>query len=392
MTTTKRIRVAHLITNFAIGGAQDYMLLIVRGLDRKKYEPYIIGRMEGEWTNVLQSIPDVHIVDIPALRREVSLFNDVRSIFQIKKFCEENHIDILHTHSSKPGVVGRLGGTFGKAKAIVHTIHGFSFHEFMPRWKRLLFILIERSMYFFTTVLLLYSEQNKITANKLRIRAKRSVETFYYGIDYSSFEETPDKRLLRSSLGLNDNDYVIGFSGRFSEQKALHILISAFAKLYSRHPEIRLLLVGDGPLRKSLEAQARALGIQSAVHITGFRSDVPQLLRVMNLFVMTSLWEGLSRSLVEAMYAKLPVVATNVGGTSDAVRNDETGWLIEPNDVEDAARAILEAIENPSLAEQYAKRAYEWARTTFEVSKMHSRMDELYTKILPRNIDEVIRH
>lgn len=377
---SRKVRVAHLITNLVVGGAQDYMLMIVKGLDQSVFEPVIAARCEGEWVEVVKSLPGIEVYDISNLRREVAPLRDIASIYEIRRFCREQKIDILHTHSSKPGVVGRLGGYFAGIPT-VHTIHGFSFHDFMPKWKKHIFVFIERFMSRFTTFLLLYSHGNKLTAERLGISARKAILTFYYGVDYSPFVPENNRSQFRQSLGISPADYVIGFTGRFSEQKGLHVLVEAFAKIHADFPETRLLLVGDGHLRKRLEAQADDLGIRDSLLITGFRSDVSKILSAMDLFVMTSLWEGLSRSLAEAMYAKLPIVATDVGGTSDAIRNNDTGWLIPPNDVPATESSMRYAIQHPDIAKRYAEAGYQWARTTFNLNTMHEKMADLYLSL-----------
>lgn len=377
----KKIRVAHLITNFKLGGAQDYLLLIVRGLDRREFEPVIAGRMEGEWVPVVRSLEGVESYDIPSLRRDVSPLEDLRSIYQIKRFCQEKAIDILHTHSSKAGVVGRVGGTLSRRCSVVHTIHGFSFNDFMPWWMRTAYIQTEKAMSYFTTTLLMYSHGDQRTAERLGIGARRSVETFYYGIDFSPFAAGVDRRKVRREFGFSDDHAVIGFTGRFSEQKGLSILVESFARIQKRFPETRLLLVGDGPLRQRLERQIQALHMEEKVVLTGFREDVPALLMGMDIFVMTSLWEGLSRSLAEAMYARLPIIASDVGGTSDAVRNGETGWLIPPDDVEATVGALTEALTDPKGAKELGAKACAWARVAFDPDAMHARIAGLYKSL-----------
>jgi glycosyltransferase involved in cell wall biosynthesis len=174
---------------------------------------------------------------------------------------------------------------------------------------------------------------------------------------------------------------VVGFTGRFSEQKALHILVEAFSIVRRDVPQLRLLLVGDGGLRRDLEDQARRNGVADSVLVTGFRRDVPLLLRAMDLFMMTSLWEGLSRSLAEAMYVKLPCIATDVGGTPEAVRTGETGWLVPANNVAEAASALRDAVLHPDRAAAAAERAHAWARATFDVTTMHEKMKDLYLRL-----------
>jgi len=373
-----RIRVAHLITNFKLGGAQDYMVQIVKGLDRSTFEPLVAGRMEGEWVPLVKSLDGVRAFDIPSLRRDIALFHDVRAILEIRRFCLQEHIDVLHTHSSKAGVVGRLGAALSKSCAIVHTVHGFSFNQFMPWWQRTFFVQLERCMSRFTTSLLIYSNGDYETAVKRGIGATRSVEKFYYGIDFTPSSNPADRARVRQEFGFDERHHVIGFTGRFSEQKGLPILLKAFALIHRQYPEARLLLVGDGPLRSRLENECVRLDIQDAVRMTGFRSDIPEVLSAMDLFAMTSYWEGLSRSLAEAMLAKLPVVATDVGGTRDAVRNGETGWLIPPDNVPAAVEALANAFANRDHAKRLAERGYQWAREAFDVATTNKRIADLY--------------
>jgi glycosyltransferase involved in cell wall biosynthesis len=381
-----RIRVAHLITNFVVGGAQDYLLLIVRGLDRTRFQPIVAGRLVGEWVPVVKSLDGVEIYDIPSLRQPISPINDLKCVFEIKKFCRDRRVHILHTHSSKPGVVGRLAGRLAGVRAVVHTVHGFSFNSFMPPLERLFYVSIERYMSRFTTTLLLISHGDRETATTLGIGARQSVETFYYGVDYAPFQRSLNRTEIRSSLGFHDQNRVIGFTGRFSNQKGLHILVEAFARVLGQFPQARLLLVGDGHLRPKIEEQIEMLGLKQSVVITGFRSDIPAMLAAMDVFVMTSLWEGLSRSLAEAMYARLPVIATDVGGTSDAVQSDHRGWLIRPNSVDAATEALVDAMSNPTKARSYAEAGYSWARQTFDPKRMQQRMAALYEELASNRV------
>lgn len=380
----RKIRVAHLITNFALGGAQDYLLLVVRGLDRNCFQPIVAGRMEGEWVSVITGLDGVQCHDIPSLQREISLLNDLKAILEIRRFCINESIDILHTHSSKAGVVGRLAGFLAHVKVVVHTVHGFSFNDFMPAWKKRLFIYLERGLSPCTTVLLLLSRADLRTAKKHRIGARQTIEMFYCGRDGKAFDQAVDKPGIRSSLGFRPDEQVVGFTGRISKQKALHILVEAFARISAEFPKARLLIVGDGPLRYQLELQARSLGVFERLTITGFRQDIPSVLAAMDVFVMTSFWEGLSLSLAEAMFAKVPVIATDVGGTSDAIRNGETGWLVPPNDVEATACAIREALANPIQSQTFAVNGYRWAREAFDLQTMLKRIESLYIESLAK--------
>ena len=378
----QKIKLAHLVTNFALGGAQDYLLTIIQNLDLNKFELFIFGRMEGERIAVLKNLVGVKYFDVPSLSRKISPIKDIKAIFQVYKLCKEHNIEILHTHSSKAGVVGRISARLAGRIATVHTIHGFSFHNFMTWGRKTFFIFLEKIMSYLTDVLLLVSETEKKIAIQLKFKPKRFMETIYNSVDFVPFEKDIDMGSFRKNLGISNSDIVIGFTGRFSQQKAIHILIKAFSNINQSFNNTKLLLVGDGVLRNGLELLCENLNIRDKVLITGFQSNVVPFYKIMDIFVMTSLWEGLSRCLTEAMYSKLPVIATDVGGTADAVRNGETGWLVKPNNVESVIISLNEAIKNPDLREKMSENGYKWARSNFNTVENTNRISQLYLKLL----------
>lgn len=374
----KKIKVAHIVTNFALGGAQDYLITTIENLDRDKFELFIFGQMQGERTEVLLKLKDVKCADVPDLSREISPLKDLIAIFQIFSLLKKYKINLVHTHSSKAGVVGRIAAKFAGVGVIVHTIHGFPFHDFMSKTKRKSFILLERLMARITDALLLVSEREKSIALNLNIKPKRILETIYNSVDFFPFTQTFDRPIFRQKLGINSSEILIGFSGRFSQQKALHILVEAFSLVNKEFPQTKLLLVGDGVQKSELVEQSKKLNISDKIIMTGFQSNVAPFYLIMDIFIMTSLWEGLSRCLAEAMYAKLPVIATDVGGTADAVINDQTGWLIKANDVHAAVNALRDAILNPEICKKMGKNGFQFARESFDITNNTKKISELY--------------
>jgi glycosyltransferase involved in cell wall biosynthesis len=374
----KKIKVAHIVTNFALGGAQDYLITTIKNLDRNTFELFIFGQMQGERTEVLVKLKDIKCADVPSLSREISPIKDLIAIFQVFRLLKKYKINLVHTHSSKAGVVGRIAAKLARVEVIVHTIHGFPFHDFMNRPRRKAFILLERLMARLTDALLLVSEKEKSIALNLNIKPKRIIDTIYNSVDFIPFTQNVDREIFRQKLGINSYEMLIGFSGRFSQQKALHILIDAFSIVNKEFPQTRLLLVGDGVLKSELVEQSRRLEINDKIIMTGFQYNVAPFYLIMDIFIMTSLWEGLSRCLAEAMYAKLPVIATDVGGTADAVINNQTGWLIRPNDVHAAVNALREAILNPEICKKMGENGFRFARESFDIRINSNRISELY--------------
>ncbi len=378
----KKNKIAQIVTNFALGGAQDYLITTVQNLDQNKFDIFILGRMEGERIETLDKLKNVHCINVSALSREISPLKDLRVIFQIYWLLKRFKITMVHTHSSKAGVVGRIAARLAGVKIIVHTIHGFAFHDFMTRSRRKTFIFLERSMARITDALLLVSKKEKEIASELKIIPKKYLETIYNGVDYLPFADSTDNGKLKNALKIRAGDFVIGFSGRFSQQKALHILVESFSIINKEFPNTKLLLVGDGILKNELIEQAKNLNVIENILMTGFKDNVAPYYKIMDVFVMTSLWEGLSRCLAEAMYAKLPVIATDVGGTADAVINGKTGWLVKPNDVMEVVKAMREAIISPDLRIRMGENGFNFARSTFDLKNSSKQISNLYIKLL----------
>lgn len=374
----KKIKVAHIVTNFALGGAQDYLITTIKNLDSDKFELFIFSQMQGERIEELIKLKDVTCADVPALSRDISPLKDLIAIFQIFSLLKKYKINLVHTHSSKAGVVGRIAAKLADVGVIVHTIHGFPFHDFMTKSRRKAFILLERLMARLTDALLLVSEKEKFIALNLNIKPNRIIETIYNSVDFFPFTQNVDREIFRRNLGVNSSEILIGFSGRFSQQKALHILLDAFSIINKEFPQTRLLLVGDGVLKSELVEQSRKLEINDKIIMTGFQYNVAPFYLSMDIFIMTSLWEGLSRCLAEAMYAKLPVIATDVGGTADAIVNNQTGWLIKPNDVNAAVNAMRDAILNPEICKKMGENGFRFARESFDIRINSKRISELY--------------
>lgn len=377
-----KIKIAHIVTNFALGGAQDYLITTIQNLNQNKFDIFIFGHLEGERIEVLGKLINVKSANVSALSREISPVKDIIAIFQIFWLLKKYKIDLVHTHSSKAGVVGRIAAKLAGVGIIIHTIHGFSFHDFMTQGRRKAFILLERLMARITDALLLVSEKEKKIATELKIIPKKYLGTIYNGVDFLPFEKSVDLVSLRKTLDFDSKDFIVGFSGRFSQQKAIHILIESFSVINKEFPQTKLLLVGDGILRNDLELLAKKLNIFNKIRITGFKDNVASFYKIMDVFVMTSLWEGLSRSLAEAMYAKLPVIATDVGGTSDAVINHVTGWLVKPNNVMEVVDALREAITSPDIRMKMGENGFNFAKTTFNLEKNSRQISDLYIKLL----------
>ena len=376
----QRIKVLHIITHLPIGGAQDNTLLTVEGLNKKKYDVTLLTGPGGEWLTRARNIPNLNAIIVPEIVREINFICDFISIIKIFRIIKEYKFDIVHTHSSKPGFSGRIAAKLAKVPCIIHTIHGFPFHDFMPWWSRTFYITLEKCLAKFTDKLITVCDLNKEKAIQLKIGPPEKFKTIYSGIDFSKFE-IENKVNKHELLNMSINGPLVGMIGRLSEQKAPHIFINAIPLILEKIPDAIFILVGDGELRQKVESLIKKLRIQDHTFILGFRDDIPQILSILDVFVLSSFWEGLGRSLTEAMYMKCPVVATKVEGVPELVEHNEMGFLVPPNNPDAIAKGVIELLGNQEKARIMALKAHERVVHDFSVQKMVFDIDNLYNKL-----------
>jgi len=371
-------KILHIITNLPVGGAQDNTLLTVENLRRDRYEIHLLFGPEGRWLSRAQAIEGIRCIEMPTLVRPIQLLKDVRALIAMTRLIRRERYAIVHTHSSKPGFLGRLAAHLAGTPVVIHTIHGFPFNDFMPQLIHNFFVALERWASALSHRLITVSELNRKKAINLGIAPASKFQTIYSGIQFDLFDHPVDAAALRQSLEIGTDRTVIGFVGRLSPQKDPLSFVEAMPEILRRHPGTLFLIVGDGELRQATEQRAEQLGVAAAMRILGFREDVPDLLRAMDLFVLSSRWEGLGRSLTEALYCGLPAVATAVEGVPELISDGETGRLVPPQDPEALAQAVIDLLDDPARARGLARAGQARVRGLFNVQHMVDEIDALY--------------
>ncbi|MFQ5823196.1 MAG: glycosyltransferase family 4 protein [bacterium] len=377
-----RIRVLHIITNLPIGGAQDNTLLTVERLNRKKFDVSLLCSSEGQWLQRALQIKDLNLIFVDELTRKIQFVYDIIAFCKIYNIIKRGGYTIVHTHSSKPGFLGRLAAKLVGVPIIVHTIHGFPFHDFMNPIVKQFLIMIERFLSKISDKLITVSKLNLEKAVKLRLAKRSKFVNVYSGIDFEKFEVDVDVQTKKRELGILNSEKIVGMVGRFSVQKAPLDFIKAIPEVVKARNDVRFVLVGDGELREKINKLSKKLRIDSKLHLLGFREDIPELLHIFDIFVLTSLWEGLGRSLTEAMYTGRPVVATNVEGVPELVKNGETGILVHPKDIQSIAQGILTLLSDEQRAKQMGHVAKQRITKSFRADKMVQDLENVYHKII----------
>lgn len=381
-THDRKINVLHIITNLPIGGAQDNTLLTVELLDRAKYNVALMCAPEGEWVERAKSLKNTEIIFVKQLTRPIRPVRDLRALYQVYRILRGRRFDIVHTHSSKPGVVGRIAARMTGVPVVVHTIHGFPFHDFMNPLLRRLFIVIERFLVRFCDKLITVSNLNLEKAVSLKFAAREKFRNIYSGIDFKKFDIESNGAAKKAEIGIMNGERIVGMVGRLSEQKAPLDFVGAIPAILKSYPDVQFVLVGDGELKKKTLSYCRSLGVDNKVRILGFREDIPELLPLFDVYVLTSHWEGLGRALTEAMYTGRPVVATNVEGVPELVEHGKTGVLVEAQDIKAIADGIIALLTDRKTALTMGEAASQKIGKLFQAETMVHRIEELYQELL----------
>jgi len=385
------VRVLHIITRMILGGAQENTLLSVEGLHKMpSYEVDLAtGPALGEEGTLMERARKAggELFVVEDLVRPIAPVKDLRSFFELKKLC--NGYDIVHTHSSKAGILGRLAAAENKVPVVVHTIHGLPFHPYQNRLLYAFYALLERWAARKSHGMIAVGQVMKETAESAGIRCPAGIRVIYSGMELERFSPA-DKETMRARRrqeGLPREIPLIFKVGRLFDLKGHNFAVDALARLGDRDPAPHLVFVGDGPRREPLIEQARRLGVEDRLHFTGLVAPdtVGYWLSMADVVVHASLREGLPRVIPQALACGKPVVAFDVDGAREALSEGETGYLVEAEDVEGLACRVSDLLDSPSKAAEMGRKGREWVLQRFSAERMVQGISEFYQELLQRN-------
>lgn len=387
MSNGTTIQVLHVITRLIIGGAQENTLFTAARLNPRRYRLEVVcGPQTGTEGSLIEEAQTqgIPLTIVPDLLRQVSPLHDLRALSTLTRIIERGGFSIVHTHSSKAGILGRLAAKRAGTPVIIHTVHGWSFHDYMPSSTRLIYILLERWMARFTHALVVVTKKDIEKGLSAGIGRPEQYHLIRSAIPLEEFDPARfDRHAIRRQLGLPQEAPVVGTIGRFSPQKNPLDWARVAGIVGHAHPEVHFLLVGDGPLRAQVEAQLAHEGLADRVVLTGLRRDTPRLMAAMDVFMLTSLWEGLPRTIPEAQAMGLPVVANRADGTAEAIQDHVSGYLCHPGDLRGMAQHVLTLVNNPVLRAEMGTRGRNDALAEFDLQLMIEKIADLYERLQP---------
>jgi glycosyltransferase involved in cell wall biosynthesis len=378
------MKILHIITRMILGGAQENTLLTVLGQMKRGHEVVLCtGPTSGPEGSLLAEAQakGVPLIETPFLLREISPVADARAYYALRKIIRDVRPDVVHTHSSKAGILGRLAAWKEKTPFVIHTIHGLPFHPYQSKLKNAVYIAAEKiaAARCHKIACVAYAMAEKALA--AGIATPEKYITVYSGMRTEEFLREPvDREAIREKYGFAPDDFVIGKIARLFELKGHDYLLDVFAELIRDFPSARLFFVGDGSWREWLEEKAHALDIAPRVTFAGLvpHKDVAGAIHAMDMVAHCSLREGLARVLPQALLAGKPVVSFDIDGAREVVKNNETGWLVPPLDLPGLGKAIREIMTDLSAALKLAETGRKLCAERFDWQLMADRLLDIY--------------
>lgn len=366
-------KILYFITLSEIGGAQKVVYQLIQGF-YQNYEIFLACAHGGELINWVEKLDlSIKIIPLPKLKRSISIVNDLIVFFQLIRVIRENSIDIIHCHSSKAGIIGRLAAWLTGVPVRIFTVHGWSSYSSKNKIIELFYNTLEKLIGLISTHIVCVSESDRKYALKQGLASKRKLYIIHNGV---TVNET--KPSLREELGINQNKIIIGTVARLSYQKDPLYTIDVYSKLLLEDENLIFIWIGDGPLREECFKKIRKENLENRFILLGSRDDAINLIGDFNIFSLLSRWESLPISIIEAMFAGLPILAADVGGVKELVEEGKNGILVNNEDINNIREKIIKLIYNKDLMLEYGEYSKKIAYEKFTESVMIKKYSKIY--------------
>ena len=375
------MNILYIITKLELGGAQKVCLDLAEHFN-KENNVFLMSGSRGKLNPEARKLLNDNFIENPHLVRKIAPIKDYKAFKFMNKFIKTHDIDIVHTHSSKAGILGRLSAHVSNVDRIVHTIHGFAFNDFKNPLVNQLYKNLERYAAHLADYLVAVTGmdikkglENNI-GKKYQYKLVRAAADVDYFINY---EEEKEKKEIKDRYDIEDDAFIVTQVSCFKKQKNPIDFIKIAKKLTTRvNNKIYFFLIGDGKLRKKIERKISELGMDENIILTGWKDDIRPYLAISDIFTLTSLWEGLPIAIVEAHLLKKPALVTKVDGNQEIVENGINGFLYPPGNIDNAVEKLEILYYNKELGEKMGKRGYKKVIEEFSKRKMFLDTEEIY--------------
>ncbi len=377
-TTVKRLRILH-VTATTTGGVGLLILFLVKHLDPRAFElsvafgrGYLLDRSFDEAGVTVHTI---------STSRGIGLMSIIKGTLEVYRILSRGKYDIVQSHTSVGGVVGRLAGWAARTPVVLWTVHGLGAHQGHPPLKRAVYRVIEKFLDYFTDHYVAVSHDLRAQGVRAGIFRTEKVTVIPNGLQFDHVPSTFNIAAKRRALGIPEGCPVIGTITRLEPQKAIDVFLQAIAQVIRQVPNLVTLIAGDGPQRNALEDLAARMGLAERIHFLGWRTDAVELVGALDIFCMSSRWEGCPMVLLEAMAMRRPVVATDIGGVREIVENEKTGLLVPLDDPAALSAAVLRLLAAEEERTRFGSAGRRRVEDEFSAERMLEAYGSMYRRM-----------
>ena len=384
----KKLKICHLITRMIVGGAQENTLLSVIGQMEQGHDVTLVtGPSPGPEGELLKKSRllekyDIKVREFPELIRPIHPIVDLKAYFKLKKCFAGEQFDVVHTHASKAGIIGRAAAYSAKVPYVVHTIHGPPFHKYAGGFQNFIYKTAERWAAKRCHKIYAVAQAMVDQYVDAKIADPSKFKVVYSGMDLEPFLNSKSNKDFRQELGIPEKSFVIGTVARLFPLKGYEYFIPAAAIIAKKYPNVKFLIVGDGIWREMLLEQIIKLGIKKNFIFVGLvsPSEVYRYVAEMDILAHLSLREGLPRAVVQALASGKPAIGYNLDGTPEVIINEKTGYLLNAKDVNGVAKAGVNILKNPGKAKDMGKNGRKLVKEKFDWRFMADELLKDYLK------------
>jgi glycosyltransferase involved in cell wall biosynthesis len=379
------IRILHIHTLPIVSGSGINTFLSMQGMDKTLYEVDLACAPGGRLIPLVEE-NHMEVRTFKNMVQPLRPFKDTLALIDLTAFLRKNPYHIVHTHNSKAGFLGRLAAKLVGVPVIVHTVHGFAFHDEEPLWRQMLFRNLERLASRWSDRMIFISQPLIDWALKDHIVGEDKIAKIYSGIQLDKFHpvKSEEKDRIRSKWSLQKEEAVVGIVSKLWEGKGHTVLIEAFKLLKEKIKDAKLVIVGEGYLYDELFRRVGNNGLRDSVLFTGFQMDVSEIIATFDVAVLPSFFEGMGRVILEAMAMEKPIVASRVGGIPDLIDQGINGLLVRPGDARELADALERVLSDNGLAKKLGKEGRKKIKDQFSADVMVRSIEKLYRELLAR--------
>lgn len=370
-------KVLQIITLSGWGGAQRVVYDLAVNLPKEKFLVEVACSPGGALVKKLRE-RGIRVYEIPSLQREICPWRDLRTLFRFWCLIRKGKYDIVHCHSTKAGFLGRIAAKLAGVRQVYFTVHSWAFYNKEEYGKQSgFFRLLEKTASLFSTRIICVAERVKQDGIAKRVAKQEKFQVIRNGIVFDLKEA---KMAIRQALNIPNDKIIVVMTARLAYPKDPLLFLKTSRIVKSRLPEVKFILIGAGPLMNQCQAFIQGNGLERTAALLGEKSpsSTRRLMKVCDIFVLCSRFEGLPITIIEAMFAELPVVASDVGGIEELVKDGQNGFLLKTQSPDELAERIIYLVKNPRKARQMGRRGLERAQRNFSVKQMVKNYQRLY--------------